>query len=135
MHITVKSATGKKISLNMEPENTILQVKQAIQELVGSIITSGSDLKGLIYGYIHDNKDKDAEIRTLRASMSMASRRAPSSSAAVATFLTSFCEANVPNLLSTRRPADSSSPRSSSRNSRRSWPRCPAPWATKKRPP
>ena len=35
MLITVKSATGKKINLNMEPDNTILQVKQAIQEKDG----------------------------------------------------------------------------------------------------
>ena len=35
MLIIVKSATGRKITLNMEPENTILQVKQAIQEKDG----------------------------------------------------------------------------------------------------
>ena len=35
MHFIVKSATGKKINLNMEPENSILQVKQQIQEKDG----------------------------------------------------------------------------------------------------
>lgn len=53
--------------------------KQIIEELTKTTITGSQDLKGLIYAYVKDNEDKDAEIKTLRASMSTISRRATSS--------------------------------------------------------
>jgi len=45
------------------------EVKRAIEELVKQPITSGGDLKGIIYGYIHDNDDKDRELKTLKATV------------------------------------------------------------------
>ncbi|KAJ1606933.1 putative ubiquitin-like protein [Cryptosporidium canis] len=35
MQILVKTLTGKKQNFNFEPENTVLQVKQALQEKEG----------------------------------------------------------------------------------------------------
>ncbi len=57
------------------------EVKKAMEELAGVPITSGGDLKGLMYGYINDNKDKELEIRSLRASMAAMGKRASSAGA------------------------------------------------------
>lgn len=45
------------------------EIKKTIEDMIGGgiVITSPSDVKGLIFGYFHDNKDKDAEIRRLTA--------------------------------------------------------------------
>lgn len=67
--IDLDALSGLDIVINLE-------VKKAIEELVGQPITSGSDLKGLMYAYISDNKDKESELRTLRASLAMAGKRA-----------------------------------------------------------
>ena len=51
------------------------EVKRAIEEIAGQQITSGGDLKGLMYAYIQDNKDKDAELKSVRAAMATMGRR------------------------------------------------------------
>lgn len=59
---------GMDITINAE-------VKKSIEEIVGQPITSGGDLKGLLYAYFNDNKDKESEIRSLRATMAQMGRR------------------------------------------------------------
>lgn len=44
-------------------------MKQMIEEVSGVKFTGPSDLKGLIFAMVQDNKDKDAELRTMRATM------------------------------------------------------------------
>lgn len=55
------------------------ETKQAIESLVGQPLTGGSDLKGLMYAYIQSNKDMEAEIRTLRATIAMMNKRTSTS--------------------------------------------------------
>jgi hypothetical protein len=52
------------------------EVKKAIEEIVSQNITSGSDLKGLLYAYVQDNKDKENEVRSLRATIATMGKRA-----------------------------------------------------------
>lgn len=51
------------------------EVKKAIEEIVSQNITSGGDLKGLLYAYVQDNKDKENEVRSLRATIATMSKR------------------------------------------------------------
>jgi len=56
------------------------EVKQTIEELLATggspvQITGGPDIKGLIFAYFQDNKDKDAEIKSLRATIAQMGRR------------------------------------------------------------
>lgn len=67
-HVDEAALAGQDIVITSE-------VRKAIEELSGQSITSGSDIKGILYGNIHDNKDKDNEIRSLRAQVSAMSRR------------------------------------------------------------
>lgn len=46
MQIVIKTLTGKKQPMNFEPDNTVLQVKQALQEKEGINV----DQIRLIYG-------------------------------------------------------------------------------------
>ena len=46
MQLLIKTLTGRKQSFNFEPDNTILQVKQALQEKEGIMI----DQIRLIFG-------------------------------------------------------------------------------------
>lgn len=56
------------------------EVKRTIEELLASAnspmqITGGPDIKGLIFAYVQDNKDKETEIRSLRATIAQMGRR------------------------------------------------------------
>jgi hypothetical protein len=55
------------------------EVKKAMEEIVSQNITSGSDIKGLLYAYVQDNKDKENEVRSLRATIATMSKRVQSS--------------------------------------------------------
>jgi hypothetical protein len=45
------------------------ETKKAIEEITGITLTGGADFKGMIFAYVTDNKDKEAEIRQLRATL------------------------------------------------------------------
>lgn len=66
----VDEAAMSSMNIVISPE-----VKKAIEEIASQVITSGSDIKGILYGHIHDNKDKDNEIRSLRAQIAAMARR------------------------------------------------------------
>jgi hypothetical protein len=53
------------------------ETKKAIEEITGTVLTGGPDLKGAIFAYVTDNKDKEAEIRSLRAQIATVRSRAP----------------------------------------------------------
>lgn len=52
------------------------QMKKDIEELTGVQFTGAADLKGAIFAFTQDNKDKDAEIRHLRTQLAAAQRGA-----------------------------------------------------------
>lgn len=63
------------VNIVIDPES-----KKAIEELTGTMLTSASDLKGTIFMYAQDNKDKETEIRRLQASIRTIQNRASSKS-------------------------------------------------------
>lgn len=50
------------------------EMKKIIEEVTGVTFTGVSDLKGMIFAYVQDNKDKDEEIKDLRRKGASANR-------------------------------------------------------------
>lgn len=74
----------------MASRNIIItsEEKKTLEDVAGMTFTGGGDLKGFLIAYVQDNKDKEAEIKSLRAQVATMSRRsvatAKGSSAALA---------------------------------------------------
>lgn len=54
------------------------EVRVAMEQIVGHPITSGADIKGSLYAHVQDNKEKDQEIRAVRATLATMQKRAKS---------------------------------------------------------
>lgn len=52
------------------------ETKKAIEELANTVITGAADIKGLLFAHIRDSEDKDAELKSLRATIATMRSRA-----------------------------------------------------------